>query len=96
MVALVAAASVAVPSVRELILRAAGWALVVHEPVAPAHIAVSKEHLRPRSNATSLNCYRGHHVDIVNVSCPTEAVKWLPARTRSTTLQSATLQSATG
>ena len=30
----------AVPSVRELLLRAAGWALVVNEPVAPADIIV--------------------------------------------------------
>src|SRR5271169_1759846 len=37
-VALAAAAIIAVPSVREPILRAAGWALVVNEPVAPADI----------------------------------------------------------
>src|SRR5271163_1115302 len=40
MVALAAAAIVAVPSVREPVLRAAGWALVVNEPVAPADIIV--------------------------------------------------------
>src|SRR6516164_10944168 len=39
-VALAAAAMVAVPSVREPVLRAAGWALVVNEPVAPADIIV--------------------------------------------------------
>jgi len=39
-VALAAAALVAVPSVREPVLRAAGWALVVNEPVAPADIIV--------------------------------------------------------
>jgi hypothetical protein len=39
-VALVAAAIIAVPSVREPVLRAAGWALVVNEPVAPADIIV--------------------------------------------------------
>jgi len=38
--ALVAAAIVAVPSVRKPVLRAAGWALVVDEPVAPADIIV--------------------------------------------------------
>jgi hypothetical protein len=37
---LVAAAIVAVPSVREPVLRAAGWALVVNEPLAPADIIV--------------------------------------------------------
>jgi hypothetical protein len=36
----VAAAIVAVPSVREPVLRAAGWALVVNEPLAPADIIV--------------------------------------------------------
>ena len=35
-----AAAIVAFPSVREPALRAAGWALVVNEPVAPADIIV--------------------------------------------------------
>jgi hypothetical protein len=40
MVALAAAAIVAVPSVREPVLRTAGWALVVDEPVAPADIIV--------------------------------------------------------
>src|SRR2546425_10139722 len=35
-----AAAIVAVPSVREPVLRTAGWALVVNEPVAPADIIV--------------------------------------------------------
>jgi hypothetical protein len=39
-VALAAAAIVAVPSVREPVLRTAGWALVVNEPVAPADIIV--------------------------------------------------------
>ena len=39
-VALAAVAVVAVPSVRELILRAAGWALVVNEAVAPADVIV--------------------------------------------------------
>jgi hypothetical protein len=33
---LAAAAIVAVPSIRESVLRAAGWALVVNEPIAPA------------------------------------------------------------
>jgi hypothetical protein len=35
-----AAAAVGLPSVREPVLRAAGWALVVDEPVAPADIIV--------------------------------------------------------
>jgi hypothetical protein len=35
-----AAAMIAVSSVRELVLRAAGWALVVNEPVAPGDIIV--------------------------------------------------------
>jgi len=35
-----AAAIVAVPSIREPVLRAAGWALVVNEPIAPADIIV--------------------------------------------------------
>jgi uncharacterized SAM-binding protein YcdF (DUF218 family) len=39
-VALAAAAIVAVPSVREPILRAAGWALVVNEPIAPSDVIV--------------------------------------------------------
>jgi hypothetical protein len=39
-IALAAAAIVAVPSGREPVLRAAGWALVVNEPVAPADIIV--------------------------------------------------------
>src|SRR5262245_19549758 len=39
-VAFAAAAIVAVPSVRESVLRTAGWALVVTEPVAPADIIV--------------------------------------------------------
>jgi hypothetical protein len=39
-VALAAAAIVAVPSIRQSVLRAAGWALVVNEPVAPADIIV--------------------------------------------------------
>jgi hypothetical protein len=39
-VALAAAAIVAVPSIREPVLRGAGWALVVNEPVAPADIIV--------------------------------------------------------
>ena len=38
--ALAAAAIVAVPSVRELVLRNAGWALVIDEPVVPADIIV--------------------------------------------------------
>ena len=38
--ALAASAIVAVPSVREPALRAAGWALVVNEPVAPAEFIV--------------------------------------------------------
>jgi hypothetical protein len=40
MVALAAAAAVAVPSVWKPVLRAAGWALVVDEPVAPADIII--------------------------------------------------------
>src|SRR5882672_2273220 len=40
LVAAAAAAIVAVPSVRELVLRGAGWALVVNEPVAPADFIV--------------------------------------------------------
>src|SRR5260370_34281159 len=40
MAAAAAAAVVAVPSVRGLVLRGAGWALVVSEPVAPADIIV--------------------------------------------------------
>jgi hypothetical protein len=39
-VALVAATIVAVPFVREPLLRAAGWALIVNEPIAPADIIV--------------------------------------------------------
>ena len=39
-VALAASAIVAVPAARELVLRTAGWALVVTEPVAPADIIV--------------------------------------------------------
>ena len=39
-VTLAAAAIVAVPSIRESVLRAAGWALVVHEPIAPADVIV--------------------------------------------------------
>jgi len=39
-VALVAAGVVAVPSVREPVLRAAGWALVINEQVAPADVIV--------------------------------------------------------
>jgi hypothetical protein len=39
-VTLAAAAIVAVPSVREPVLRAAGWALVVNESVAPADVIV--------------------------------------------------------
>jgi len=39
-VAAAAAAIVAFPSVREPVLRAAGWALVVNEPTAPADIIV--------------------------------------------------------
>jgi hypothetical protein len=40
MVALAAAAIVAVPSIRESVLRAAGWALVINKQVAPADIIV--------------------------------------------------------
>ena len=40
MVALIAAVILGVPAVREPILRAAGWALVVSDPVAPADIIV--------------------------------------------------------
>ena len=40
LVASAAAVIVAFPSVRECVLRAAGWALVVNEPVAPADIIV--------------------------------------------------------
>src|SRR5262245_44449102 len=40
LVALVAAGVVAVPSVREPVLRAAGWALVINEQVAPADVIV--------------------------------------------------------
>jgi hypothetical protein len=39
-VVVAAVAIVAIPSVREPVLRAAGWALVVNEPVAPADIIV--------------------------------------------------------
>lgn len=39
-VAAAAVAIVAVPSARELVLRDAGWALVVNDPVAPADIIV--------------------------------------------------------
>jgi hypothetical protein len=39
-VTLAAAAIVAVPSTRESVLRAAGWALVVNEPIAPADVIV--------------------------------------------------------
>src|SRR5215471_14379182 len=39
-VTLVAATIVAVPSVREPVLRAAGWALVINEPITPADIIV--------------------------------------------------------
>ena len=39
-VTLVAATIVAVPSVREPVLRAAGWALVINEPISPADIIV--------------------------------------------------------
>jgi uncharacterized SAM-binding protein YcdF (DUF218 family) len=39
-IAVAASAIVAVPSVRDPVLRAAGWALVVSEPVAPADIIV--------------------------------------------------------
>jgi hypothetical protein len=39
-VALAAAGIVAVPSVRQPVLRAAGWALVITEPVAPADVIV--------------------------------------------------------
>src|SRR5262252_1840730 len=40
LVTLAAAAIVAVPFVKEPVLRTAGWALVVNEPVAPADIIV--------------------------------------------------------
>jgi hypothetical protein len=40
LVAAAAAVIVAFPSVRERVLRAAGWALIVNEPVAPADIIV--------------------------------------------------------
>jgi uncharacterized SAM-binding protein YcdF (DUF218 family) len=40
LVALAAAAIVAVPAVREAILRAAGWALVLNQPIAPSDIIV--------------------------------------------------------
>ena len=40
LVALAAAAIVAFPSVRETVLRAAGWALVVNEPIAPSDFIV--------------------------------------------------------
>src|SRR3954451_18730497 len=39
-VTLAAAVLVAVPSIRQSVLRAAGWALVSNEPVAPADIIV--------------------------------------------------------
>ena len=39
-VALAAAATLAIPSVREPLMRAAGRVLVVNEPVAPADIIV--------------------------------------------------------
>jgi hypothetical protein len=39
-VALAAIAIVAVPSVREPILRAAGWTLVINEPIAPSDVIV--------------------------------------------------------
>jgi len=39
-VTLAAAAIVTAPSIRESVLRAAGWALVVHEPIAPADVIV--------------------------------------------------------
>jgi hypothetical protein len=39
-VALAAVAIVAVPSIREPILRAAGWALVVNQPIAPSDVIV--------------------------------------------------------
>jgi hypothetical protein len=44
-VALAAATIVAVPPVREPVLRAAGWALIANEPVAPADIIVIEPHL---------------------------------------------------
>jgi hypothetical protein len=40
MVALVAVAIVALPSVREPILRAAGWALVINNRIGPADVIV--------------------------------------------------------
>ena len=39
-VALAAAAIVAISSIREPVLRAAGWALVVNEPIAPSDVIV--------------------------------------------------------
>jgi hypothetical protein len=39
-VTLAAAAIVAIPSIRESVLGAAGWALVVNEPIAPADVIV--------------------------------------------------------
>jgi hypothetical protein len=39
-VAMAAAAIVAVPSVREPVLRAAGWAIVVNEPIGPSDVIV--------------------------------------------------------
>ena len=39
-VALAAAATVAIPSIRVPVLRAAGWVLVIDEPVAPADIII--------------------------------------------------------
>jgi uncharacterized SAM-binding protein YcdF (DUF218 family) len=40
LVLLAAAAIVGVPSIRETVLRAAGWALVVNEPIAPSDVIV--------------------------------------------------------
>src|SRR5262249_49316050 len=40
LIAWAAATIVAVPSVRQAVLRTAGWALVIDEPVAPADIIV--------------------------------------------------------
>ena len=39
-VALVAAITIAIPSVRTPVLRAAGWALVINKSIAPADIIV--------------------------------------------------------
>jgi hypothetical protein len=58
-VAFAVVALLAVPFVRELGLRAAGWALVVNEPVAPADIIVvslDSSGAGALSNYTNLLC----------------------------------------